>query len=297
MKLQLSKTAQDKVNKSVLVSGSARSGTTIIGKILHSFKDVEYAFEPEMLFSLLALIDNLPRQEWKLLFESYLYEDFFINAIAGRSINCNQNDDSSIYNVKDVQDINSRLVKSYGKIEAEENGKSKLLAYKLPDVLPYLQKLQSYYPEIRIVIMKRKASETLNSLMAKKWFADDNSENNMIWPFHLHHSCKIPYWVRENDSDAWVTMTELDRCAYYYIRLNEDVDKIKNRIEISYEKLLSDPLKTTENLATALNLEFGEKTREIIEQVKPTVKKRDSEIIGKISAKLKEEVLFYSSSS
>ena len=35
----------------------ARSRTTIIGKIIHSFDRVEYAFEPPDLLSLLSLID------------------------------------------------------------------------------------------------------------------------------------------------------------------------------------------------------------------------------------------------
>ena len=41
------------LDKMVIIGGSARSGTTIIGKLIHSLKNIEYQFEPPMLVSLL----------------------------------------------------------------------------------------------------------------------------------------------------------------------------------------------------------------------------------------------------
>jgi len=41
------------------VTGSARSGTTLVGKILSTLKGVEYGFEPELLYSLLPLIKKI----------------------------------------------------------------------------------------------------------------------------------------------------------------------------------------------------------------------------------------------
>lgn len=297
MNLHLSALVSKKINNSILISGSARSGTTIIGKIIHSFEGVEYAFEPPLLFTLFSMIETFPQDEWMLLFESYLYEDFFINAVAGRSINCNRRDDSSIYNVKDHQEIEKRLSKSLSKNEAEEKGKHKVISFKMPDIVPYLLRFQQYYPDIKIVIMKRECISTINSLVAKKWFAEENSQQNFIWPFRMHNGSQIPYWVRAEDDDAWSKMSELDKCAYYYIRVNEDIPKIRNGLVVNYHKLLSDPLGTSEKLATELNLKFGKKTKEIVDQVKPTNRKRDVNIIDRISPELREKVKYYSSIS
>jgi len=164
----------------------------------------------------------------------------------------------------------------------------------MPDIAPYLLRVQQYYPDIKIITTKRNATETINSLLAKKWFSTNNSASNAIWPFRVHHGKKIPYWVCPYDSDAWLTMSELDRCAYYYIRSNEDLDKIKNKIEICYEQLLATPLKIATHLAETLNVEFGEKTYEIIDQITPTFKNRDPAIVEKISMTLRDKVLNYS---
>ena len=66
--LSLDKKISKKCNEAIIISGGARSGTTIIGKVLHSLKNVEYAFEPPALFALFPLINDLPKKIWKLLY-------------------------------------------------------------------------------------------------------------------------------------------------------------------------------------------------------------------------------------
>lgn len=295
MELHISESAEQKVGKSILISGSARSGTTILGKLIHSLDRVEYLFEPPLLFSLMAMIRDIPPHQWKLLFETYLYEDFFINALSGRSINCNRNDDSSIYHVKSNVLIEERLSRSISKVDAEAFASGYTIAWKMPDIVPFLPKLQEYYPDLKILIMKREAVGTINSLLAKKWFADESRDRNLIWPYRLHRGFQVPYWVSDDRVDSWVEMNEIDRCAYYYIRVNEDVEKIHNKIEIDYGRLLSDPLSVMMELSEKLGLVFGEKTREIISQVHPTTPPRDTSIVEKISPALRERIRFYSS--
>ena len=106
---QLAPEISEKCNNAVLISGSARSGTTILSKILHSFKNVELVYEPPVLFSLFALLPEIEEKQWRLLYETYLYEEFFINALSGRSVNCNRKDDSSIFLVKDKEELDKRL--------------------------------------------------------------------------------------------------------------------------------------------------------------------------------------------
>ena len=88
-----------------------------MGKVLHSFQSVEYTFEPPTLFSLFSLLPRLDEVEWKLLYETYLYEDFFVNAIAGRNLNLNRNDDSCVYNAKAEAEVDARYEGSLRKAE------------------------------------------------------------------------------------------------------------------------------------------------------------------------------------
>ncbi|MBF0232789.1 MAG: sulfotransferase [Desulfamplus sp.] len=295
MNLYISQLAKNTVGNSILLSGSARSGTTIIGKIIHSFENVEYVFEPPLLFSLISLIDSLSESNWKLLYETYLYEEFYINSICGRSINCNRIDDSSIYKVKDNTQIENRLKNSLGKNEAEEIGKNRILAYKLPDIIPFIPNILNYYPTIRVIIIKRDAIDTINSLLTKKWFHDDSLKTNQIWPFRIYEEMHVPYWVREEDDQKWLKMNEIDRCAYYYVRVSEGIEKIHTKIEISYRELLKNPIRVVSILAERLCLKFGAKTKELIDEVKPTNALKDYGIIDKINFELAKDVKFYSS--
>lgn len=297
MILQISSFAKEKVGNSILLTGAARSGTTIIGKVLHSFDRVEYVFEPPMLVSMFPLIEQMPKEQWCLLCETYLYEDFFVNAISGRSINTNKVDDSSIYKVKSEDDIKWRMERSIGKVEAELLGAERRIAFKVPSVIPFVSILQQYYTGMAVVIMRRDAVGNINSLLAKKWFADDNANRNMIWPFRLQNGKQIPFWVREEDEKRWLSMSELDRCAYYYVRVNEDIDGIANRIEIRYGDLLNDPARVVGSLADRLGLEFGERTASIIASIRPTIKKRDDRLIPMIAEDLRARVEKYSAES
>ena len=113
-----------------------------------------------MLFSMMPLINIMPESQWKLLYETYLYEEFFVNAICGRSINCNRSDDSSIYNVKGAKLIEGRLNRSIGKVKAELIGSDHTLAFKMPDIVPFIPLMLQYYPNTRVVIMKREVSSS-----------------------------------------------------------------------------------------------------------------------------------------
>ncbi len=285
-------------NRSILITGSARSGTTILGKIVHSFKDVEYRFEPGMLFWLFALLPSLPRRQWKLLYEAYLFDEILIQSLCGRAINTNLGDDSSIYRVKSEREIKSRLIRSISQAEAVRSGSGHRVAYKLPNIVPFLPILRRYYPEMSIVIMVRKAPDVLDSILKKRWFCDESLPLlSSTWPSRIWKKIWVPFWVLPGDEERWVRMDELHRAAYYYILSNRNIRRVKNRIIVRYEDLISEPVKTTHDLAHGLGLMFGAKTFEILRSVKRTQKERDPSILDKLEPVIRKEVLFYSEQS
>lgn len=294
----LDKRIYDKCNEAIIVSGGARSGTTIMGKIFHSFEEVEYVFEPPMLFSLFSLLSMLDEGQWKLLYETYLYEEFLINALAGRGINCNRVDDSSIYKVKPNHLIEQRLGCSLPKKDIEcLAGKSKIV-YKMPDVVAFFPKLKRYYPGAMIIIMTRKAPEVFNSILEKGWFGSQTlRQKNLNWPNRFADGLRIPFWVDPKDDELWYNMDELHRIAYYYLMVNKPIKQIQGCITVKYDDLIKNPTGTIRSLADILGLEWGEKTDEILKTVRRTKKDRDYDILKQLKPEIRDEVEYYSSIS
>jgi hypothetical protein len=292
--LEITAKAKKKVNNAILLTGCARNGTTIMGKIIHSFELVEHVHEPPMLFSLVPLIDKMPREIWKLLYETYLYEEFLINAVSGRAINCNKSDDSSIYRVKTFEDVERRLEKTIRKNEAEKKASECVIFYKMPDIVPFVPKICEYYPGLTVVIMKRDAVGVLNSIIAKGWFSQENEDKNLVWPFKRYRGSKVPFWVDENDMDLWISLSEIDRCAYYYIRSNAAMHRIPSRIEISYEQFVGNPERIVLNVSKILKLTFGKKTRDIIRSVSPTKCDRNKRIVDEVCSLFRDRVKHFS---
>jgi len=296
--LKLDKKIYDKCNSAIVISGIARSGTTIMGKIIHSFQNVEYAYEPPVLFSLFPLINVLDENQWKLLYETYLYEEFLMGALSGRTLNCNFADDSSIYKIKPEHLIKERLTKSLRKVEGERLAQKSRVAYKMPDVIPYLPRLKAYYPGTPVLIILRKAPYVFNSVLKKGWFNDRSlQKENVLWPNRFKNGFRIPFWVAQEDDEIWCEMDELHRVAYYYIRINQHVKDIPECIIIRYDELIKNPRQTAITLAESLNLSFGEKTEEILKTVKFIIKDRDLEILKKLNPEVRHQVEYYSSIS
>ena len=289
--MQLKKTVSERCASAILISGSARSGTTIMGKVLHSFQSVEYTFEPPTLFSLFSLLPRLDEVEWKLLYETYLYEDFFVNAIAGRNLNLNRNDDSCVYNAKAEAEVDARYEGSLRKAEINKQSQRGVIAFKLPDIVPFLPQFLDYYPETRLLFMRRNPVDTLKSLLKKGWFSDRSlNEENRIWPFHQHADQAIPYWVAPEDYERWVQWSELDRCAYYYTRVHALPPIARSIFVLDYDQLLADPLGRVEALAQHFGLRFRPKTRTIIDSIQKTKIERDHTILGKVHYRIREKI-------
>ncbi len=288
--LKLNYAAFDACNRAVIISGCGRSGTTILGKILHSMDRVEYCFEGPMLVSLFAVMPVLPNSEWMLLYETYLYEEFLINTLCGRGLNCNRADDSSIYNVKDAAIVEARLSKSKRKTEASVEARDSVIVYKVPDISPYLKTLKALYPGSRFVLLKRRASDTINSILQKKWFSDDVLRGGLvIWPNRIAHDTLIPYWIPEADIEYWIGGDELHRAAYYYAFMTESYRGLESSTIVDYDRMLQSPEDVIGSLAVKLGLKFGTRTPELLSTIRPTSSPR-VEVLNKLEPGMRQRL-------
>ncbi|WP_103665865.1 sulfotransferase [Gracilimonas amylolytica] len=293
--ITLKNNVSEKINDSIFITGSARSGTTIMGKLIHSMKYVEYTFEPPTVLTLLSVIEEFRNNSnlWKIIFETYLYEDFFVNSIAGRNLNFKTNEDSFIYLVKNRNQIEERL---------NNNSRKHLLnldkykiAFKIPDIAPYLKNFKNIYPNVWVIFMVRNASDTINSLLRKGWFNSESlKNNNRIWPLIKFNGSYIPHWVSNDMREEWCKMNEVDRCAYYYIQ-NQTIIEESKIIYINYDFFVDNTSTCMHEIINYLKIDFGSKTKKIIDKVSKRETKRDQEILKKIRPTLRKKIKYIES--
>ena len=193
--------AYEKASKAIIITGTGRSGTSIVGQLIHSMSNVEYIFEPQFIMSLSCLIHKLAEKDWKLLYETYLYEDFLINALAARNLNFNKNDDSYIYYTKSFDEINERLLRINRKNLAHDLSANAVIAYKMLENIDKICKIKKYYPLTKVVVMLRCAEDTINSILQKKWF----SGINILYPYKKYMNQAITFFVSAEDEAYWLT--------------------------------------------------------------------------------------------
>ena len=205
------------VQNAILVTGPARSGTSLMGTLVHSLEGVEYVYEPPLLYGLMPLLGKMDPVQWRFLFETYLFEDVLVDALAGRRINLNIHDESGIRRAKSQWDVESRLNSQARRMDLFYQALSRKVAFKQPDILPWVCRLQEYYPEIRVVAMFREPEASVDSLVNQQWFSGQQSMSNVLQGPWQSLSPDIPFWVPEGQKDDWEKASPLDRAYLYWL--------------------------------------------------------------------------------
>lgn len=258
---------QLKTQQSVLITGSARSGTSIFGKLVGSLDAAEYFFEPPLLISLFSILDDLPKSHAKFLFESYTYEELLVGALSGRSINLREQDDSSIYHTKSTDEIAKRLEGPARKSDLDTS--STICVFKVPNFVYKVKSILHALDLQRSLISIREPYSTISSLMRKEWFSDRSLKmGNIIWPNNFSKDIPVPHWVQERYFDEWGCMNDADRAALYYITQTETPKMMGYSLVFDYEQMNAAPRKLAETVAARLGLEFGPNTETIAKKVK-----------------------------
>lgn len=263
--------AKEAVNRSIMIVGVARSGTTLAGHLINSFTDIEYSYEPPMLFSLLPIIDRIPADDFKLLLETYVYEELLTELVTGRGINTNRNDDSCIYKTKTEADIQTRLKTAWSKSASIPVAAKRRLAFKMTDTTSCLSKLQAWYPGMRIVLVHRHANAVIDSVVRKGWYSDESlSRPGILWPSVRAQGADFPSWIPQDRYGDWRKWSEAERAAFYFITILENIPKVSNPIWLSYDSLVEDPRGEVARLAASLGATFGPLTEGLIGGIRPS---------------------------
>ncbi|MAL65427.1 MAG: hypothetical protein CMF94_04935 [Candidatus Marinimicrobia bacterium] len=265
------------VKNLIWITGPARSGTSILGKIISTTKNTEYFFEPELLFSLLPMMSKLSLPEWNLIYKTYLSEELLFNSVVGRKLNFRTIDDSFIKNSFSQKEIEFKLNNQLtSKVLKKYINKKKIkMIIKIPDLINELTMLKKRFKRNKFISTNRNSFDILKSLIKKDWFDQKNIVNNNF-PLKIQNGFKYPIWVPKDDVKKWKNYNSQERSAYYIILMKNKIKELKPDYIIDYEKLLESPKNTVLNLCKNLNLDFTKKTAFIIKSIdqKKLYKKR-----------------------
>ena len=253
------------VKNKIIISGLPRSGSTLLGNILGSGKNVEYFFEPPMSSPMFSVIDQLDEKTFKTFFDYYMQNELLMPSLAGRRLNFNAQDDSYIYKYKTKEEIQNRLDKSWRASEIMEIIGDYSMAFKTPGISSHLLKLMEYYPDWKLVIIFRKYEDILKSILVKGWFDDNNP--NIITTYKHFGESKVPVSIPEIWREEWNELNPTERSMIY---MNEQFSALKlqsNYIRMDYKTLILDPKATIQNLFDNLNVKSTIKTDELIDKI------------------------------
>ena len=239
----------------------------MIEQLLHSLDGVEMFHEPPTLYTLVPLIGEVNEREWRLLFETTLYEAL-LDALAGRYVNFNRHDDSYIHKAKSEENIAARLASAHRHAELVELARHHVVAFKIPEMVPYVGALRSYYGGMRVVVTVRQPEAVVASLLRKGWYADSRlrGESNK-WPLKRRPDVNLPFWVPDEYDERWITMNEVERCCLSYAFQYEGLVDRREVAVVDYDNFVANPRPAFAALTATLGLEHGARTETLLANV------------------------------
>ncbi len=277
----LTKNQNSLVATPIFITGVPRSGTTLIGKIIASFKGVDYHYEPPTFYMLCSLLATgaLPEDVASKLLKVYLYEDLMVESAHGRRANLRPNDDTFVLNSISWQALVSRWTNIRNRGDAANFIKNEKLriACKMPNILDALDLLVRIFPASQVVIIVRDGREVVRSMLQKGWLNDAVLQEE-LWPYALvNEGINVPYSVEPDIASKWAGMNSATRACYLWRRHAQLGMDFINRFplenpqvhQVRYEKFLQDPEDVVRKLTMFLGNEMTECTKVRIREVCP----------------------------
>ena len=262
------------LNRSILVTGAPRSGTTLLGNLLHSCEGVEYIFEPQVVLPLLALIDTIDKDDWRTLFETTLVAEGMADRIAGRSINLNPHDESRFQRARGgnyyqgsrglIDHVEDRWAKSWSRAETTLECQRRTLVWKSPEAGIWAKDLKRLYPGMRVVAIWRSQKEVVRSMVAKGWFAGSKEAR---W---FHQDGDMPFWWHRRRGKGlkkfWFDLDEMEKAATLWSSVWGGLGE--GMYVVLYSELCGKPQEVFAALAAFLGLAPGPMTEGLLSTVR-----------------------------
>jgi hypothetical protein len=277
MKHQILGEASEKTANAIFLSGGTRTGTSMMARLIYSLDHVECFHEPAFLYAFFYMLDEIGEEQWKLLLESFVYQELLLSALAGRRLNFNENDESCVFHSRPRGEIAERLARTHRHHELLPRARDHRLAFKMPETVPQLDKLRRYYPTMTFLVMLRRPENVIASLIQRGWYSEKQMRGvGGDWLFRdtMVDGMKIPAWVPDALVDEFVRASEVDRCAMCYVEQYKHLVGRSDCVVVDFDELMRNPLPYFTAITDALGEKFGSMTADLLASVREPSKDR-----------------------
>ena len=237
--------------KLIIITGVARSGTTLLGKIVGSFSNAHYCFEPHTFILIPPLIQKgyLSEKQGSELLKALLFEELFLQILHGRYVNFNKNEDSYIGNYIDPEAIKLRW-KNYKRrkdiIEYLKNY-DYLFILKIPNIQPILETVKKIFKGVKLIHVIRDGNDVVSSSVRRDFYSRDYLNKRSIdWSEEIN-SLKEPWFIDKKNQGLFFKWNYYTRAAYIWRILTEmglkfaDHNKT-NVLQLKHEDFIKNPI-------------------------------------------------------
>jgi len=233
----------------LIITGAARSGTTILGKTVGSMQPNWFLFEPYIMRLFGTMVGK-----WTPLI---LFEDYFLPLIQGRADNLNSSDDSYMFNYR--SEFATGLSRRKDAIEFIKREKP-LFIIKMPEFQPYFGTAKQIFPDVRFIHIIRSGNDVVQSAIRREWYTDDWIKTEMI---ELADDQNAPWYLDEESRKRWPDWNPATRaaCAWRCCVEKGKFDENDRGYTINYEDFVAQPIPYIEIFKIWLGLQITDITK------------------------------------
>lgn len=259
----------------VVVTGTGRSGTTEISKLISSAHNTIYVNEPHIVTLICESgsdtnkrhLDNL---QIKQLLHTYLFWSEVVPQASGRTINLNPFDQTSIRSYKSNEYLQELRSKSWRFDELRENFKMTNIVMKFVDNPNIYQKLKNGLGEAINVAIIRHPATVAQSAMNRNYYSSPRLViNHQPFLRRNGNGSALPIFVTNELEESWLLGSQIDRCLIASITFLEELILNRPNHLIKYEDVSKGNGRVILDLMKTLNLMPTFKTKECIENFFP----------------------------
>ena len=276
------------VRQILFITGVNRSGTTLLGNLVGSFKNVEYDFEPWIFHCVPMMVASgqIPAPVAAEIFRGY-FNETLTASILGRNFNFRPGDDTRIWRRLSHDEIHSRWssVKDRRDVKKYAADHNSIFCLKAINFVPFLGHVWNDFLTVKFIEIVRHPLQVALSIQKKGWVNLEKLQTLEGLPIKKKIKTKegrhffIPWWVQTGDIEYFLGMNELGRALYAWRVLTGMGNAEKGRLgilgnesgrylEMKYEDLLRDPNGFLEKVAGFAGREMTLQTQELIHTIR-----------------------------